>query len=64
MNPLSWRRSRSREFAIGYIVPARSYSQIWCTPMKSSGDLIRLFDLFSVDELHAFNDFGKVLEAA
>jgi hypothetical protein len=33
-------------------------------PMKSSGDLVGLFDLFSIDELHAFNDLGKVLEAA
>jgi hypothetical protein len=33
-------------------------------PMKSSGDLVRLFDLFSVNEFHAFNDLCQVREAA
>ena len=41
-----------------------SYSQIWCMPMKSSGDLVRLFDLFSVNEFHTLNDFREVREAA
>ena len=41
-----------------------SYGQIWCMPMKSSGDLVLLFDLFSVNELHACNDLRQVCEAA
>lgn len=41
-----------------------SYRQIWCMPLKSSGDLVRLFDPFSVNELHAFHDLRQVREAA
>ena len=41
-----------------------SYSQIWCMPMNSSGDLVGLLDLFSVNKLHAFNDHCQVFEAA
>ncbi len=32
--------------------------------MKSSGDLVGLFDLFSVNKFHAFNDLCQVFEAA
>ena len=28
--------------------------------MKSSGDLVGLFDLFSVNKFHAFSDLGQV----
>jgi len=41
-----------------------SYSQILCMLMKSSGELVRLFDLVSVSEFHAFNDLHQVREAA
>ena len=41
-----------------------SYCQIWCMPMKSSGDLAGLFDLFSVNKFHAFNNLCQVFEAA
>ena len=41
-----------------------SYCQIWCMPMKSSGDLVGLFDLFSVNKFHAFNNLCQVFEAA
>ncbi len=41
-----------------------SYSQIWCMPMKSSGELVWLFDILSVSEFHAFNDLRQVREAA
>ena len=41
-----------------------SYSQIWCMLMKSSGELVWLFDLVSVSEFHAFNDLHQVREAA
>ena len=41
-----------------------SYSQIWCMPMKSSGDLVGFFDLFSVNKFHALNDFCQIFEAA
>ena len=41
-----------------------SYCQIWCMPRKSSGDLVGLFDLFSVNKCHAFNDLCQVFEAA
>ena len=41
-----------------------SYGQIWCMPMKSSGDLVGLLDIFSVNKCHAFNDLGEVFEAA
>ena len=44
--------------------PAMSYCQIWCMPMKSSGDLAGLFDLFSVNKFHAFNNLCQVFEAA
>ena len=40
-----------------------SYVQIWCMPMKLSGDLVRLFDLFSVNEFHAFDNLCQVREA-
>ena len=40
------------------------YCQIWCMPMKSSGDLVGLFDLFSVNKFHAFNNLCQVFEAA
>ena len=43
---------------------AMSYCQIWCMPRKSSGDLVGLFDLFSVNKCHAFNDLCQVFEAA
>jgi hypothetical protein len=33
-------------------------------PMKSSGDLVCLFDLFSVSELHACDDLRQVRETA
>ena len=42
----------------------QSYCQIWCMPRKSSGDLVGLFDLFSVNKCHAFNDLCQVFEAA
>jgi hypothetical protein len=48
----------------GFYVLGESYVQIWCMPMKLSGDLVRLFDLFSVNEFHAFNDLRQVREAA
>lgn len=32
--------------------------------MKSSGDLVRLFNLYSANEFHAFNDVRQVREAA
>ena len=41
-----------------------SYGQIWCTELKSSGDLVWLLNLFSIDELHSLDDLGKVREAA
>ena len=40
-----------------------SYCQFWCTKLKSSGDLVSLFHLFSIDELDAINDLGEVREA-
>jgi len=43
---------------------AMSYGQIWCMPMKSSGDLVLLFDLFSINEFHTCNDLCQVCEAA
>ena len=42
----------------------KSYCQIWCIPMKSSGDLVGLLNFFSVNELHSLNDFCQVSEAA
>ena len=47
-----------------YIYRLMSYCQIWCMPRKSSGDLVGLFDLFSVNKCHAFNDLCQVFEAA
>ncbi len=41
-----------------------SYGQIWCMPMKSSGDLVLFFDLFSINEFHTCNDLCQVCEAA
>ena len=41
-----------------------SYGQIWCMPMKSSGDLVLLFDLFSINEFHTCDDLCQVCEAA
>ena len=41
-----------------------SYGQIWCMPMNSSGDLVRLLDLFSVNEFHTFNDLRQIRETA
>ena len=43
--------------------PISSYCQFWCTKLKSSGDLVSLFHLFSIDELDAINDLGEVREA-
>ena len=45
-------------------IAKESYCQIWCMPRKSSGDLVGLFDLFSVNKCHAFNDLCQVFEAA
>ncbi len=41
-----------------------SYCQIWCTELKSSGDLVVSFHLFSIDERNAVNDLGEVRQAA
>ena len=49
---------------IGFLEIEESYCQIWCMPRKSSGDLVGLFDLFSVNKCHAFNDLCQVFEAA
>ncbi len=51
-------------YANGFAYALESYSQIWCMPMKSSGDLVGLFDLFSVNKFHAFNHLCQVFEAA
>ena len=48
----------------GTIKAGLSYCQIWCMPMKSSGDLVGWFDLFSVNKFHAFNNLCQVFEAA
>ena len=48
----------------GVTLKLQSYCQIWCMPRKSSGDLVGLFDLFSVNKCHAFNDLCQVFEAA
>ena len=54
---------------VGFFIGTRfvcptSYGQIWCMPMKSSGDLVRLLNFFSVNELHPLDDLRKVREAA
>ena len=58
-----WRRQFEEE-ASGVRLSGESYCQIWCMPRKSSGDLVGLFDLFSVNKCHAFNDLCQVFEAA
>ena len=45
-------------------VATESYVQIWCMPMELGGDLVRLFDLFSVNKFHALNDLRQVCETA
>jgi hypothetical protein len=59
-------RALNCTFVFGYTRYAAgpSYSQIWCMPMKSSGGLVGLFDLFSIDESDAFDHLRQVLEAA
>jgi hypothetical protein len=37
-----------------------SYRQFWCAEPKSNGDLVGLWNLFSIDELHSINDLGQV----
>ena len=53
-----------RQNILKLIASKTSYGQIWCMPMKSSGDLVGLFDLFSVNKFHAFNHHCQVFEAA
>ena len=60
-------RNKLSEYGLSSLTEGRlkeSYSQIWCMPMKSSGDLVGLFDLFSINEFHAFNNLCQVFEAA
>lgn len=48
----------------GFMGSFWSYSQIWRMPMQSSGDLIRLFNLFSIDVFHSLDDFCQITKAA
>jgi hypothetical protein len=57
----------SRRLIFGSSAPYRpqllSHNQIHCAPMKSSGDLVHLFDLAFVGESHPLNDLGHAYEA-
>ena len=56
--------SLTADGSFSFAAALTSYCQIWCMPRKSSGDLVGLFDLFSVNKCHAFNDLCQVFEAA
>jgi len=65
MRAVGWaERSEVQHFGRHVGLRELSYGQIWCMPMKSSGDLVLLFDLFSVNEFHTCNDLCQVFEAA
>ena len=64
---MTWAQRLKRVFRVDLVTCRHcvgSYGQIWCMPMKSSGDLVRLLDLFSVNEFHTFNDLRQIRETA